>query len=246
MQYGDFAALYDALMKDVDYGAWSEYVQTLISAHTSGNIIAECACGTGSLTIPLARAGYSVTGIDISGEMLRVAAEKARNAGLFIPLVQMDMKNLTLHKPVDAVVCACDGVNYLTSENDLSLFFGRAYASLKSGGVLLFDISSEYKLSHILGINTFFSDDALCTYTWRNMYDEKSRLLEMNLTFFTPCGGGRYTRFDERHIQAAHSVEKIKTALEAAGFCDISAYEHMTKKPPSDTTERIQFAAKKP
>lgn len=49
--------------------------------------VAELGCGTGSLTIPLAEAGYHMTGIDLSSDMLAVARQKMEElpaaAGLY-------------------------------------------------------------------------------------------------------------------------------------------------------------------
>ena len=116
--------------------------------------VLECACGTGSLTVRLARLGYAITGSDLSGDMLMIARQKALDAGLRqLPFVCQDMRKIALHKPVDAIFCACDGVNYLL--DGAEDFFRAAYKALKSGGLLLFDVSSDYKLSSVLAGNTF-------------------------------------------------------------------------------------------
>ena len=54
--YTQFAELYDELMSDVDYNAWAEDYASLMRLYgiRDGNVC-ECACGTGSLTIPLRR-----------------------------------------------------------------------------------------------------------------------------------------------------------------------------------------------
>ena len=62
-------------------------------------MIVDCACGTGAITIRLARKGFSMIGVDISPEMLEQAASKARKAGLRIPFVCQDMARLQLHRP---------------------------------------------------------------------------------------------------------------------------------------------------
>ena len=77
--YGAFAEVYDLLMDDFDYPAWAQYYLKLLeTAGVRPKTMAECACGTGSMTIPFAEAGIRVTGVDLSGEMLEIAAEKAR------------------------------------------------------------------------------------------------------------------------------------------------------------------------
>ena len=112
--YTAFAAVYDRLMRDVDYEAWARhYARLLAGAHVHGGNVCECACGTGSLTLPLRRLGYRMTGVDLSRDMLSQAAQKARDAGLEIPFVCQDMCHLQLHRRQDAILCTCDGVNYL-------------------------------------------------------------------------------------------------------------------------------------
>ena len=129
--YQGFAEIYDELMNDVNYESWADYYTRLLSIYgiRSGKIC-ECACGTGSLTLPLYRRGFQMTGVDLSREMLWQAAQKARKNGIAIPFVQQDMRCLNLHKPVDAVLATCDGVNYLLDDDRLSAFFAAARAAL--------------------------------------------------------------------------------------------------------------------
>ena len=153
------------------------------------------------------------------------------------------MRKLALHRPQDAIICACDGVNYLDSLKAAEEFFEAANAALKVGGLLLFDISSQYKLENILGCNTFAEDEQGEAYIWKNNYDPKSRLIEMNLTFFERQGE-LYRRFTERHIQRAHGVDELLSALNRAGF-DAEAYDFETMDPVKPDSERVQFSGRK-
>jgi ubiquinone/menaquinone biosynthesis C-methylase UbiE len=247
-EYGKFASVYDLLMQDVPYAAWTRYLVGILSRHgvLPGASLLDCACGTGAFSIRLAQEGYSVTGCDRSPEMLAFAQEKARKAGVKIPFVLQDMRELTLHKPVDAINCACDGVNYLLGDEDAEAFFLSAYRALKPGGLLLFDVSSAYKLEHILGGHTYGDDTKGCTYLWRNRYDPTVHLLEMKLAFFQTKEDGVYTRFDERHIQRAYGEEELKSLLERAGFQIEGVFEWPGKQEPNPKSERIQFVARKP
>jgi hypothetical protein len=127
----------------------------------------------------------------------------------------------------------------------VSAFFSSAYAALKPGGILLFDVSSAYKLERILDGRTFGEDCDACTYLWQNTFDPLTRLLEMNLAFFTPDDDGRYIRFDETHIQRAHTIKELTDALKKTGFSDIMAFDAFTGQPPADNAERIQMIARK-
>ena len=75
--YDDFASVYDTLMDDFDYDEWSRHYLRLIRLAT-GELprrAAECACGTGSLTVRLAQSGMAMTGVDLSAAMLRQAGK---------------------------------------------------------------------------------------------------------------------------------------------------------------------------
>ncbi len=246
--YGRFADLYDRLMDDVDYDAWADSVCTLLGVYgeTGGvRTVTDCACGTGAVTVRLAERGYRMTGIDLSPDMLRVAQDKARAHGLSIPFVQMDITAFRTHRKADAVICCCDGVNYLTGEERVRAFFNSANENLRDGGLLLFDLSTPFKLEHVLGCSTMGEDRKECTYLWENTFDPVSGLLEMRLHFFVPEGNGYYSRFDETHIQKSYSREQIGELLDRCGFTLLEAKEAFTGKEPEPECERIQYVARK-
>ena len=247
--YGEFAALYDRLMRDVDYDAWAAYVLALADTFLPeqagvSRTAVDCACGTGEMTLRLCERGYAVVGVDDSADMLRVAQQKAMARGLRIPFVQGDMRSFCTHRPVDLVTACCDGVNYLDTFEGVCSFFAAANRALKPGGLLMFDVSSAYKLERILGGQTFGEAEDDCAYLWQNAFDGESRLLEMELTFFVR-EGARYRRFDETHVQRAHTCEELDDALAGQGFCICGKYEAFTRNPPRVDSERIQWIARK-
>ena len=83
MSYGVFAQYYDALTKNVNYEEMADYLCALLEreGHKAG-LTLDLACGTGSLTLALAKRGIDVYGADASMEMLSVAQEKAAEEGL--------------------------------------------------------------------------------------------------------------------------------------------------------------------
>lgn len=241
MQYGKFASIYDTLMSGVDYDLWASYVAGFIPR---GSLVYECACGTGKISLRLAGMNYSIVASDISEDMLMVAASSQRESGLAgsrLRFVRMDMRELSFNKKADCVIACCDGVNYLTSDEDALAFFRSAHASLKPGGLLLFDVSSEYKLSAVLGNNCFIDNGREAAYMWQNTYDERSRLIRMDLAFFKKQDR-LYERFDETHIQRAYSVDELKDMLLEAGFAP-EAYRCFSREPVGEKDERIQFVA---
>lgn len=246
--YTDFSRVYDALMQDVDYEAWARHYQALMQSVQvpNGGRVAECACGSGNLTLKFRKMGYQITGLDLSEDMLERAMQKAGAAGLTIPFVRQDMCALSLPRRVDAILATCDGVNYLTAPGKVKAFFAAAFQGLKPGGGLIFDISTPEKLENTLGNNTLFSDEEEIAYIWQNAYDEKKQLVEMNLSIFERQPDGRYARFEERQQQRAHTRAELTEWLSQAGFEEIAIYGRLRMTAPRPGDDRWHIAARKP
>lgn len=246
--YDDFAGVYDTLMDDFDYDAWAAYYLTLLKGgrETLPARAAECACGTGSLTVRLAREGIAMTGLDLSSAMLRRAEEKARQWGVACAFVRHDMRRFKLTRRVQAVMATCDGVNYLTGEADVRAFFAAAYEALVPGGRLCFDCSTRHKLEETMGDAFFGEEREGVTTLWQNRLNRETHVVTMDVTFFVREADGRYRRFRERHRQRAHSERELETWLSEAGFCHIERYGEMRLDAPRAEDMRIHIAAEKP
>ena len=244
--YSAFAEIYDRLMDDVDYRAWADYYLALLDrAGVRPQRLCDCACGTGSMSIQFAARGIRVTGSDVSGDMALVAQQRAREAGVQAMFACQDMCKLTLPRPVDAITCACDGVNYLLDDDRLNAFFAHAHAALRPGGALAFDISSAWKLQHVLGNGFFGEERDDIAYLWSNRFDEKARTVTMDLTFFARNDGDLYRRFSEVHVQKAHEPEQLKKLLLEAGFADVQIFGDRTFDPPRADEPRVHIAARR-
>ncbi|MBQ8082085.1 MAG: methyltransferase domain-containing protein [Clostridia bacterium] len=240
--YTDFASVYDRLMRDVPYQAWADFYLKLVKRHAPGARCVECACGTGGLTIPLARAGLRMTGVDLSGPMLELAMAKARDAGVAVPFVRQDMRALSLPSRADAVLCTCDGVNYLTKRADVLAFFRAAHEALKPGGALIFDVSTPYKLGVELGTATRGLTDDDCAYLWNSVWQERTRLFGIRMDIFVR-EGGNYRRIVEEQTQRAHSREELSAWLAEAGFTAVRFYGDKKLRPPVERDLRWHIAA---
>lgn len=245
--YTSFAEVYDQLMDDVDYERWADHYREIMTAYgvPSGKVC-ECACGTGGLTIPLNRRGYQMTGVDLSQEMLWIAAQKARRQGMGIPFVQQDMRQLRLHRQMDAVLATCDGVNYLLEDKDAAAFFTAAYNALRPGGGLFFDISTPWKLQNTLGDQLICEDRPQVTYMWQNRFDNARAQVEMHLCIFIRQKDGSYRRIDEEQRQRAHTIEGLTALLHGAGFTNVRVFGNSRMEAPREQEQRWHFAAMKP
>ena len=240
--YKGFAYLYDSLMSGVPYAAWASYIDNALTSYLGQNrashIVLDMACGTGNITIPLAKLGYDMIGVDISIDMLSQAQAKA--SGNKVLFLAQDMRELDLYGTIDAAVCVCDGMNYILCETELQAVFSRLRMFLNPGGVFIFDMNTPYKFKEILGNKTFTTDTEGDSYEWDNHFNEETGINEYRVTF-TPIEG---ESFFEVHNQRAYPASTISDLLLTAGFCTVEMYDGYCQCAPVDKTERIVFIAR--
>jgi SAM-dependent methyltransferase len=102
----------------------------------AGHVV-EIGCGSGILARELTLAGYGVTGLDASPAMIDLARETAPHATLHV--ASFDMTGIP---PCDAIVVMGEVLNYGTFDR-VRTFIARAAESLRTGGVLLFDVAER-------------------------------------------------------------------------------------------------------
>ena len=102
-----------------------------------GAAVLDIGCGTGRHAVELARAGFAVTGVDISAGMLREAGKAAAAAGVKLELVEADATWFDLGRGFDAAVCLCEGSLGLLGGDDPfahdAAVLARAFAALRPG-----------------------------------------------------------------------------------------------------------------
>lgn len=226
---------FEYLNKDCDYPKWSQYLIERLALFGAGNRGVDIGCGNGYFTRALLKAGYSVTGVDISPQMLSVAKQKGGEEGLRCEFLLGDITKLKLNGAVDFAVAINDCLNYV-APSKLKSAFGHVANCLVRGGIFHFDISSERKLRCDIGENMFGDAGEDISYIWFNTQEEDGATME--LTFFVRGQDGRYTRFDETHRQYAHSEQSVVGALHAAGFAKVFVQGHLGG---DDKSQRINF-----
>ncbi|MGI6108229.1 MAG: class I SAM-dependent DNA methyltransferase [Eubacteriaceae bacterium] len=245
--YEEFAAIYDSLMAEVDYDEWADYLyRQLLNGKRETRKILEFGCGTGSITTRLAEKGFEMTAVDLSEEMLTVADEKAAQQNLPIRFYLGDMASFTIGDRFDAVLAACDSVNYLGSLEEVQSFAEGAFEALEPGGMLLFDMNTSEKYKNTIADKTFVYDldDVYCVWESDPVFAKNK--MNYNLTFFIPDEDGRYIRADEQQTQYIYNVENIYQILRDAGYKDIKLLTFGTFETGSNESERVQFVAVKP
>jgi len=138
-----YAAYYDLLYRDKDYGAETDYVLgQLRSQGGAVTRVLELGCGSGGHALEFARRGVAVRGIDQSEGMLTAARRRAAAEGHaegMLTFSRGDIRDFTVEGSFDAVVSLFHVFSYLATDDDLRRAFSCARRHLAPGGVFFFD-----------------------------------------------------------------------------------------------------------
>lgn len=242
--YSAFAKYYDILQRDVPYGEIAARIAQLGHKHSSENeVIVELGCGTGRLCRELVKLGYDVIGVDISEEMLDIAERENENGE--VTYLCQDMTELDLWGAADIIVCVLDGMNHLPSEQAFRKAVERASMFTCDGGLLIFDVNTEYKHRKILADNAFVFDleDEGLFCAWRNSCNEDGSM-DIALDFFEK-NDISYIRSREYFKEILISREVIEQAVSDAGFELMGVYDGLTEDAPNDTTQRELYVCRR-
>jgi ubiquinone/menaquinone biosynthesis C-methylase UbiE len=242
--YKEFAQIYDELINsDIDYKAWASSILCICKENNINmESYLDLACGTGNLTVEIASEFKNIFAVDLSSEMLSQAEMKMRKAQIKVRLVCQDICELNLINDFNLITCCLDSSNYILEEENFKKYLVGVYNLLKNDGLFIFDINSYYKLTNVLGNNTYNYDNDDVVYIWENYLEND--IVDMSLTFFVK-EGQVYRRFDEHHSERAYTEEYIENLLKEIGFKIVKKMDKYEDKIVSDITERICYVLKK-
>lgn len=242
--YHNLADSYDSLTLDVDYdGVVSFYQRILDREGVAPRTAVDLACGTGSVALRLAQKGLRVTAVDMSEEMLCVAAQKAQGMKNSPVFVCQKLQQLRLPRGVDLAVCALDSMDYITDPKDCQRAVARVYKALNPGGVFIFDVNTPQKLKAMDG--QVFLDENEDTYcVWRGEFDEETNICSYGMDLFQRQGN-LWQRSFEEHQEYAYSQEQLVGYLKDAGFTRIEVFGDRRLEKPNEKDQRIYLKARK-
>ena len=132
---------WDGLHYDADNASYPADIPFYVkAAKKAGGPVLELACGTGRLTLPIARSGVDITGVDISRPMLSRAREKAAKIGTSAVFVKADIRSFRLKKKFKLIFIPFNSMQHLHDRVSLERFFSRVKAHLSPGGRFILDV----------------------------------------------------------------------------------------------------------
>ena len=249
MIYDILAPIYDKINADIDYRAWADFIEDSVrkfGTNANPELVLDLGCGTGRMTLELARRGYDMTGVDLSPEMLGVAREAAEDEGLADRMLWLcqDMREFELYGTVDLTVSCLDSINHLTSPADLATCFDLVHNYLVPDGLFVFDVNGRYKFENIYADNTYTMEEDGSFCVWQNSYNPRSHLCDFYITVFSEDEDGRYSRYEDVDRERMYTLRSLKSALLRTGFEFLGAYSDFDFTEADDNSERIYIVAR--
>jgi cyclopropane fatty-acyl-phospholipid synthase-like methyltransferase len=113
-----------------------------------GQRILDLPCGMGRISLPLARLGLDVVGVDLTRPYIRKARREARKAGLDAQFIRQDMREIDFDREFHAVLNWFGSFGYFSDKDNLR-FSRAAFRALRPGGRFLIEtIGKSWCLSH--------------------------------------------------------------------------------------------------
>lgn len=236
-QYEGLSLFYDQLTFDQPYESWLEIVDQYAQQNRS---ILDIGCGTGNLTTLLTQFD-TVTGMDLSVDMLALAANKSQK----VNWVEGDMTDFTLNSRFDVISIFCDSLNYLANLVDVKSTFKNVYQHLENKGVLMFDVHTTYKFDTLFNNQSYIDETDEVFLGWDAVRGEEPYSVWHEMSFFVRQNNGLYERFDESHYQRTYTKDDYVQLLKEIGFSDIKTFVDFDSSNHEDNGYRLFFIVTK-
>jgi len=204
-----------------------------------GQTVLDVPCGQGRLTIPLARAGLRMTGVDLTPSYLRAASRRVRRQRLRVRFLQSDMRDIAFSEEFDAALNWFGSFGYFRDADNLE-FSRRVFRALKPGGRFLVQGPNKgWIRSHFVARSEHTINGVRIVI--RNRWDRnKQRVLGV----WTLSRRGKVER-NPTDIRI-YSAAEMRALLGAAGFRDITFHDTVPGKRFTRHSRKLMVVARKP
>ncbi len=242
--YSQLPAIYDFVMRHVNYRDWACYLIQLFSqADIPVTNVLDIACGTGSLILSLFDFNINIAGFDESEEMIKVAKVKASKKGLRLPIWRGSMFGFAVRRPVHAIVCTYDSLNYCVEKSQCQSVFYHASNALAPGGVLIFDVCTIK--NSLQNFSRYYEKETTRDFNYiRQSYYSKNKRLQVN-EFYIKWKAKSAPLFQEIHHQKIYRIDELVGLVPTEYFKIVGVYNGFTLEAGSEDSERVHFVLKK-
>jgi SAM-dependent methyltransferase len=248
--YDRIAELYD--LEHQNYDEDVEFYGSFIEA--AGDPVLELGCGSGRLLLPIAQAGFRVTGLDRSKSMLNRARKLIEKHSLE-DRVQLFGNSMT---EADAApggsfgvaILALNSLMHLTSQMEQRKCLQSTFRALDPRGQLLIDIMNPNP-EVLRGLDHALSHQGSWETTEGSRVDRftatkvlpASQHIETDLWYDTTSRDGALRRVHSSFGMRYLHLAELELLLELSGFAEWQIYGSYDLDPFTDHSDRIIVAA---
>ena len=228
----------------------------LALAEETGGPVLELACGTARVTIPLARAGHEITGLDMSPNMLAVARRKLEqepaDVRARIHLGEGDMRDFSLDERFRLIIIPFSAFQVLLEREDQRRCLECCARHLEPDGRLGIDVFHP-KLSRLTaegrveeGPDEFSGPEGVSVrWSAHTDYDIANQRLRSRCRYERTASGGE-TTVSEHILELRYLFRfEMEWMLEACGFEVEALYGDFDRSPFAANSQEMVFVARR-
>ena len=245
----NYSFIYDYLYKKKDYKFEANLALKVIKNYRKSiNDILEIGCGSGNFTKILIKKDYSVTAIDPSKEMIKIAKKKIKSKNLnFLNARSTNFK--IKERKFDVCISLFHVFSYHTKNKEINLFFKNISEHLKKDGVMIFDFwfkpavlwlkpekririieNKNYKIIRKISPTWIKSRDLVFSNYEINILNKKTKKIK---------------KFSEKHPMRYFSINQVKKIMNKYNLKFLRSLDILKNKPPKKNSWGATIVAKK-
>ena len=200
----------------------------------------DLAFGAGRHSIRLAKLGYNVTGLDVSPEFLKFAAERAEDAGLSINWVQQDMRQIPFENAFDLIFIMFGAWGFFVEDVENYVVLESVHQALKADGHFILDFfNRDWILSHFQSV--YVEEREIGYFIENRSFDYSQERLNTEVILIKE---DKSVLTGETSIRA-FTLPEIENMLQQAGLNLVGVYGNLEKQPYDLDTPRLLLHAQK-
>jgi SAM-dependent methyltransferase len=232
--------------------AWTERTESEIKRALTmlrpqgGERILDLACGTGRHSLELVRQGFSVVGVEIGEELVKIARKDAEAQGLEAEFIQADLRELDFDGEFDIVLNLNDGaIGYFETDEENHRTFEVIARALKPGGQNLIQVPNVLYARAHLPQRSWIPSSTMVELV-EHRWNKKERYMEGAMI---PVKFGEVLENLDKRIefrQRLYTVEELREVYASVGMTlDRVFHGNGRPKEPTDSQFEIFAAARK-
>ncbi len=229
---------YDFLFSDQRFTQAEDLLETspLLNLPAGARVLDLC-CGPGVFTVPLARRGYAVTGVDRSPAMLERARARSAKRSAPATYVEADVRAYAQPGAFDVVLNMFTSFGYFEDLADNARALRTMHDSLVPGGTLLLDLAGKELLAgRVTPPKVVRRGDNLLVQT-DTVLDDWARLR----SDWVLVRGDRVTRASL--VWFVYSAVELRRMAREAGFGHVEVFGDFDGRPYDQDAQRLILRA---